>query len=73
MLGGNGEARRHPGNSPGRGKGMRRRQSHGSGTEKFGGGAAAGDGGIPQDPQWLRGHHLVSEHLMPLIREIQGE
>lgn len=67
---GSGGARRHPGNSPGRGRGRQRRQSRGSETEMVGDGAAAGGAWIRQALQGSRGHHLLSGYLMTLVKEM---
>lgn len=69
---GSGGAGRHPGNSPERGRGRRRKQSHGSETEKVGDGAAAGGAGILQALQGSRGQHLLSGYLMNLVKETEN-
>ncbi len=66
---GSGGAGRHPGNSPEREKGRRRKQSRGSETERAGDGAAAGGAGILQALQRLRGQHLLSGYQMTLAKE----
>lgn len=66
---GSGGAGRHPGNSPGRGRGRRRRQSRESETEKVGDGVAAGGAVIRRALQGSRGHRLLSEYLMTLVKE----
>lgn len=63
---GSGGAWRHPGNSPERGRGGKRKLSRGSETEKVGDGAAVGGAGIPRALQRSRGQHLLSGYLMTL-------
>lgn len=65
---GSGGAERHPGNSPERGRGRRKKRSRGSETVKVGDGAAAGCVQIPQALQGARGQHLLSGHLMSLVK-----
>lgn len=69
---GSGGAGRHPGNSPERGRGRRRKRSHGSETAKVGDGAAAGGAGIHRALQRLRGQHLLSGYLMTLVKDIEN-
>lgn len=72
VPGGSGGAGRHPGNSPERGRGRRRKQSRGSETERIGDGAAAGGAGILQALQGPRGQHLLSGYLMTLVKETEN-
>lgn len=64
-----GGAGRHPGNCPERGRGRRRKQSHGSEIVKVGDGAAAGGAWILHALQGWRGLHLLSGYLMTLVKE----
>lgn len=65
---GNGGAGRHPGNSPVRGRGRRRKRSHGSGTWRVGGdGAAAGGAWVRQALQGVRGQRLSSGYPMTTL------
>lgn len=69
VPGGSGGAGKHPGNSPERERGRRRRQSHGSEIKKFGDGAVAGGAGILQAHQRSGGPHLLSEYPLTLDKD----
>lgn len=66
MSDGSGGTGKHPDNSPVKGGGMKRRQSHGSETGMVGDGAAVDGVKVLQAPQGSRGRHLSSEYLMTL-------
>lgn len=63
-----GGAGMHPGNSPERWRGRRRKQSHGSETEKVGGAAAGGVESL-RALQRSIGQYLLSGYLMTLDKE----
>lgn len=63
----------YPGNGPARGEDMKKKQSHGSETQKAGVGdgaaaAAAGGAEILQALQRSRGQQLLSGYLMTLVK-----
>lgn len=68
---GSGGAVMHPGNSPERGRGRRRKQSCGSETEKAGDGTADGGAEILLALQRSRGQYLLSGYLMTLVKETE--
>lgn len=67
-----GGAGMHPGNSPERWRDRRRKQSHGSETEKVGDGAAVGGAESLRALQRSIGQYLLSGYLMTLVNKTEN-
>lgn len=64
-----GGARTNPGNSPEEERGRRRKQSHGSETEKAADGIVAGGAKVRQALRNSTGQYLLSGYLMTLVKK----